>query len=346
MSIVNCFSQNIGISTDGSAPETGVLLDVKGINSKTVTATQNIFQIKSYDASTDALKLRLGLATNATYSLSYGIIEVPEYVGGAVSAYRNMVLQPSGGNVGIGTISPNCKLHLRAPSPELNIESTSGPAGSSSILTFGHSQNSSTIPTGKIYSYLTDGSAALRAGHLIFQTATVGVLNDRMIITDNGNVGIGCTAPQYKLHVIGDIASSATIRGVNAYVTGAITACSDIRYKKDITPLPNALSNIMQLQGVNYFWKTKEFPEKQFTETKQLGFIAQEIEKIYPEVVMTDKDGYKSVDYSRLTPVLVEAIKELKKENDRLKAEVGSIKTDYDNRIKKLESVLDAKAEK
>ena len=47
---------------------------------------------------------------------------------------------------------------------------------------------------------------------------------------------------------------------------------------------------------------------------------AQEIEKIYPEVVLTDKDGYKSVDYSRLTPVLVEAIKELKKENDSLKA--------------------------
>ena len=70
------------------------------------------------------------------------------------------------------------------------------------------------------------------------------------------------------------------------------------------------------------------------------------IEKIYPEVVLTDKDGYKSVDYSRLTPVLVEAIKELKKENDRLKSEVGNMKSDYDNRIKKLESVLGAKAEK
>ena len=104
--------QNIGISTDGSTPETGVLLDVKGINSKTVTATQNIFQIKSFDASTEALKLRLGLATNATYSLSYGIIDVPEYVGNAVSAYRHLVLQPSGGNVGIGTTTPTEKLSV------------------------------------------------------------------------------------------------------------------------------------------------------------------------------------------------------------------------------------------
>jgi len=71
--------------------------------------------------------------------------------------------------------------------------------------------------------------------------------------------------------------------------------------------------NVMLLRGVNYFLKTKEFHEKQFTNTRQIGFIAQKIEKIYPEVVLTDKDGYKSVDYSRLTPILLEAIKEQQK---------------------------------
>ena len=99
----------------------------------------------------------------------------------------------------------------------------------------------------------------------------------------------------------------------NICATGSIGGCSDIRYKKDITPITNALSNVMQLRGVNYFLKTKEFPEKQFTNTRQIGIIAQEIEKIYPEVVLTDKDGYKSVDYSRLTPILLEAIKEQQK---------------------------------
>ena len=97
----------------------------------------------------------------------------------------------------------------------------------------------------------------------------------------------------------------------------------------------------MKLQGVNYFWKTKEFPDKQFTDTKQIGFIAQEIEKIYPEVVMTDKDGYKSVDYSRLTPVLVEAIKELKKENDRLKASSELRMKSSELKIEKLEVAIE-----
>ena len=58
------------------------------------------------------------------------------------------------------------------------------------------------------------------------------------------------------------------------------------------------------------------FPEKHFVSTKQVGFIAQDLEKIYPEMVITDKDGYKSVDYSRLTPVLVEAMKELNAKNE------------------------------
>ena len=114
---------------------------------------------------------------------------------------------------------------------------------------------------------------------------------------------------------------------------------------------------------MNYFWKTKEFPEKQFTETKQLGFIAQEIEKIYPEVVMTDKDGYKSVDYSRLTPVLVEAIKELNavignqssvigKQQlaiDNLKAEVDKQQTTNDKlqtEVEKIKQQMNIEAKK
>jgi len=86
--------------------------------------------------------------------------------------------------------------------------------------------------------------------------------------------------------------------------------------------------NVMLLRGVNYFLKTKEFHEKQFTNTRQIGFIAQEIEKIYPEVVLTDKDGYKSVDYSRLTPILLEAIKEQQKIIDNQQSAIGNLQTE------------------
>jgi hypothetical protein len=93
-------------------------------------------------------------------------------------------------------------------------------------------------------------------------------------------------------------------------VTGAISACSDIRYKTQITSLENPLQRLMQLNGVNYYWKTDEFPAMGFSTRQQMGFIAQDVEKIFPEMVFTDEKGYKSIDYSRLTPVLVETIKE------------------------------------
>ena len=77
--------------------------------------------------------------------------------------------------------------------------------------------------------------------------------------------------------------------------------------------MTGTLNSVLKLQGVNYYWRKDEFPDKGFSSDKQIGFIAQDIEKTFPEVVMTDKDGYKSVDYSRLTPILVEAIKEQQK---------------------------------
>ena len=118
----------------------------------------------------------------------------------------------------------------------------------------------------------------------------------------NGNLGIGIINPSQKLQVIGNICA-----------TGTVGTCSDIRYKKDFIPLTNSLKAVMSLSGFYYHWKQEEFPDMQFTDKRQLGFSAQEVEKLFPEVVMTDANGYKSVDYGRLTPVLVEAIKEQQK---------------------------------
>src|SRR5688500_4686880 len=118
----------------------------------------------------------------------------------------------------------------------------------------------------------------------------------------NGNIGIG-TTPTQKLHVSG-----------NGLFTGTVTAscgvlvCSDERYKSNIRPLTNSLSSLLLLQGIRYDWKKEEFPEKAFPDQHQIGFSAQQLEKVYPEMVHTDMEGYKTVDYSRLTPVLVEAI--------------------------------------
>ncbi len=131
----------------------------------------------------------------------------------------------------------------------------------------------------------------------------------------NGNVGIGTSAPSSKLEVCGNTRIIGTLN-VSSTVTSSsgITCPSDFRYKKNITSLSNPLKKLMQINAVRYNWKTEEFPNMNFNDKLQTGFIAQDLEKIFPEMVFTDEAGYKSIDYSRLTPLLVETIKEQQKQ--------------------------------
>ena len=100
--------------------------------------------------------------------------------------------------------------------------------------------------------------------------------------------------------------------------TGTITP-SDIRFKKNILPLENSLQKIMALDGFTYNWRADEFTDKGFDNSQQIGFIAQEVETVLPQLVHTGIDGYKGVDYTKLIPVMVEAIKEQQKQIDELK---------------------------
>ena len=146
-------------------------------------------------------------------------------------------------------------------------------------------------PTGLIASGTTAGNTAYWDG-------TAWVTSSSNIFNNGGNVGIGTTNPTVKLEVNGRLK------------TQGINELSDVRYKKDIQTLTNALANIEKLRGVSYDWKQAEFPEKNFDAKHQIGLIAQELELVFPELVNTDAEGYKSVDYSKLVAVLIEAVKE------------------------------------
>lgn len=128
----------------------------------------------------------------------------------------------------------------------------------------------------------------------------------------------------------------------NGYVYGiSFQTSSDRNLKKNITPINNALEKVIRAQGVTFEWEKekdiekisnasddKEGVEKQnFPEGIQYGVIAQDIEKIIPEIVLTDIKGYKSVDYTKLIPVLIEAIKEQQLQIENLKLEVEQIKS-------------------
>lgn len=199
----------------------------------------------------------------------------------------------------------------------------------------------STYPGGFIGQNLNIAATGSNSGNwpsnIVFWTRANGGTNsvERMRISDDGNIGIGCIDPKYKLQVVGDIAASGgVLRAASAVISTTITACSDFRYKKDITPLRNTLANVMKLQGVAYNWKVAEFPDKYFTDKHQVGIIAQDLEKIYPELVETDANGYKTVDYSKMAPVLIEAIKEQQGQISAQQKEINALKKDLEE-IKK-----------
>lgn len=137
--------------------------------------------------------------------------------------------------------------------------------------------------------------------------------NDFRLYADNVNARVSFGYDDFTLGFISRAYVPAT--GTVALVVGGqINANgtiynSDARYKKNIFTLNNALEKVMQLRGVGYEMRKEEFPDKQFSEGAQVGLIAQEVEKVVPEVVVTNADGYKSVDYAKLVPVLIEALK-------------------------------------
>jgi hypothetical protein len=106
--------------------------------------------------------------------------------------------------------------------------------------------------------------------------------------------------------------------GDSIRVSGDVVAyySSDKRLKDNIKPIDNALDKVSSINGVTFEWNEKSHKE---TGKKDIGVVAQEIEKILPEVVETRSNGYKAVDYQKLTALLIESVKELKAEIEDLK---------------------------
>ena len=104
--------------------------------------------------------------------------------------------------------------------------------------------------------------------------------------------------------------------------------------RKNIKPLTNSLDKILQLQGVTYDWKKEEYPDMKFSDKQQTGFIAQDVEKILPDLVKTDEEGKKAVAYEKFSSVLVEATKEQQQQIEKLKLENAELKSELD-KIKK-----------
>jgi len=110
----------------------------------------------------------------------------------------------------------------------------------------------------------------------------------------------------------GVIYPNDVVAGSDVYVGGHVIVESDERIKKDIAPIYNASEKLSQLNGSYYFMRRNEFPEKNYSSDRQMGLIAQEVERFFPEAVRLTPDGLKAVRYTMLVPALIEAHKEQK----------------------------------
>ncbi len=110
------------------------------------------------------------------------------------------------------------------------------------------------------------------------------------------------------------------------YSTSTITAASDGRLKQNIAPLTGVLSKLDQLRGVSFEWNRLSIPLRHKEGEKGIGMIAQELQKVYPELVVEpNKNAYLSIDYGKFSAVLLQAIKEQQKEIKDLQKEVKKL---------------------
>ncbi len=229
------------------------------------------------------------------------------------------------GKVGIGTSAPNNALDIVG---SLHVEGNNDSVRSTSTvnidMAIDDNDSGINVPSDGVLTLWTNNSEKVR-------------------IISNGNMGVGETAPTYKLHVNGQVAGSA-----------AFVNTSDERYKRNIRSISSveesALEKVLRLNGVYFDWRSDEFPEKEFQQGRDVGVIAQNVDDVFPEAVVRDDQGYLSVAYAKLVGPLIEAVKEVYqkvlghddvienqgREIDSLKEELDEVKS----KNKKLEEYL------
>lgn len=218
--------------------------------------------------------------------------------------HKALALNPYGGKVGVGT-------GVDLPVYTLHVQGTSGVIDSVGSMIGLNSRNDSVLD-------VINNSATKRS-------FSIHHFSGSNTMTQWYNC-IGPCTEKFNFDVNG-----------NMWIAGTLTQASDERLKEDIQPLENNLEKISQLNGVTYQWKNKRYDET------QIGLIAQDVERVYPEAVRKNADGFLSVGYQNLVAPIIEAIKELNKKwsmkDQTYQREIASLKKENQKLRKQNESI-------
>jgi hypothetical protein len=260
---------------------------------------------------------------------------------------QNLLLNVGGGNVGIGLTNPNARLEIQtgggvtpslklkhshsdlivrpfaAGSPDVMLENTTGSMNLNAANLYLNANDSIHLNTSEIH---------LNASNLHLNASDSIRLETRTSVLGSPRENAGLTVRDNGLEFAADI--------VGKIVADNYFYHSDVRLKKNIQALPNALDTILSLRGISYQWDPAAFQDRKVSDTRKLGFLAQEVEKVLPELVFTGANGYKSVDYVSLVPVLTEAMKIQQKQIEAKEQRLRTLETENAQLKAAMESVL------
>jgi hypothetical protein len=236
----------------------------------------------------------LGTAASPLSTLDVGGgVAVGTYAGANAAPANGLLVS---GSVGIGTPSPDQALSVNGIIRGQSVTNT-GP-----VLLVGNDAGLVDIDVANTMAVWGQSNTAI---------ASVQLGSGGGIISGSGgNIGIGSASPGYRLDVQGgDVNTSGGFRAAGVCLAGACS--SDLRLKKDITPLPKTLDKLVQLKPVRFNWRADEFPGMHLGPSPASGLIAQDVERVFPEMVTQGEGGYMAVEYHRLPLLMLEAVREL-----------------------------------
>ncbi len=241
--------------------------------------------------------------------------------------FMPLCLNPLYGNVGVGTTQPNVPFHVVSHNSLPNVRFSAGPE---SIYGSFLSLDATAQPGGKDWwMFSTGGQAGEGQGLFVLKNQSANQI--AMTVSPNGNFGLGATnLSSFRLIVNGTAANS----------TGSWSIFSDARLKQNITALtPGTLDKVLSLHGAEFEYTPEAVRDRHVAPGRTVGFIAPDVEKVFPEWVSTDADGYRYITERGSTALMVEALRELRAEKD---AQIAQLNAAHGAEIQTLQQRHDA----